>query len=105
MMNVSFKKSFKIFIYLLIVVFPNTYLKAESGYRLWLRYDLVSNSILLTQYRSGCKEFIFEGNSETIAVAKKELMTGMKGLLGKDIRVVQSVTKDGCIIIGTPFNK
>jgi alpha-glucuronidase len=98
------KRYYRIFIYLLIIVLPNATLKAESGYRLWLRYDLVSDPSLLAQYRSVCRELISEGSSETIAVAKKELITGLDGLLGKHLQVVKSVTKDGGILIGTPMH-
>ena len=93
----------QVIICFLLVMFSAEYLKAESGYRLWLRYDLVSNPLLLKQYRSSVTEFVSDGNSETISVAKKELLNGIKGLLGRELKVVKSVTGDGCVIIGTPL--
>jgi len=96
------KRYYRVLIYIILVVFPNLNLKAESGYRLWLRYDLVSDPSLLAQYRSVCRELVSEGSSETITVAKKELMGGVKGLLGKDLQATKSATNDGCIIMGTP---
>jgi len=101
-MKMSTKIYLRVIICFLLVSFSVQYLKAESGYRLWLRYDLISNPLLLKQYRYSITEFISEGNSETISVAEKEFLNGTKGLLGKDLQVVKSVNRDGCIIIGTP---
>jgi alpha-glucuronidase len=103
-MNRLSKRSIEGFIFFLIILFSNLNIKAENGYRLWLRYDLVSNPTLLAHYRSNCRDVLFEGNSETISAAKNELTIGLKGLLGKDVKVVKSVTQDGCLIIGTPYH-
>jgi alpha-glucuronidase len=103
-MKNSTKIYLQVIICFLLISFSAEYLKAESGYRLWLRYDLISDPLLLKQYRSSVTEFVSEGSSETISVAKKELLNGIKGLLGKDLQVVKSVNRDGSIIIGTPLN-
>jgi len=103
-MKLSTKVHLQVFLCFLLISFLVNSLKAESGYRLWMRYDLIQNPILLKQYKSSITEFIAEGNSETLSVAKKELLNGMKGLLGKELQVVKSVNGDGSIIIGTPSN-
>ena len=50
--------------------------KAENGYRLWLRYDLISDQQLLTEYNNLIKGFMIGGNSSTIVAAKYELQMG-----------------------------
>lgn len=76
-------------------------LLAESGYRLWLRYDLVKNKELLNLYRNNIKSLIAGGNSPTLAVAFDELQMGLCGLLGKKINATGKPV-DGTVIIGTP---
>lgn len=73
---------------------------AETGYRLWLRYDKIENQALLEKYSSQIKSVNFEGNSETDIAAKKEILMALNGLLGKQIALVS--TNAASIIIGTP---
>ena len=55
--------------------------KADDGYRLWLRYDqLPSRS--LDQYRSRIKSIAVQGKSATFDVIREELSQGCAGLLG-----------------------
>jgi alpha-glucuronidase len=85
-----------------IILLGCSELKAEDGYRLWLRYDLVSDPQILNQYNKSITGLIIEGESPTIRVARKELEMGLNGLLGREVPSVSSVTKDGIIIAGTP---
>jgi alpha-glucuronidase len=73
-------------------------LQAEDGYRLWLRYDMVSNPGLLWHYQEQITQLIVPQDSP----AADELKTGLSGLLGKEIPVVSSLSQDGTIIVGTP---
>ncbi|HEX2628583.1 MAG TPA: alpha-glucuronidase family glycosyl hydrolase, partial [Chitinophagaceae bacterium] len=59
--------------------------RAEDGYRLWLRYDKITNASLLTQYNSLVRSFCVTGNAPILLSAKQELETGLNGLLGKKI--------------------
>src|SRR5579859_5753351 len=57
---------------------------AEDGYRLWLRYDPISDKALLQRYRSALGNIRFPGSGTPIlATAKQELLTGLQGLLGQ----------------------
>jgi len=58
---------------------------AEDGYRLWLRYDPISNTALLQRYRTQFTSILCPGSSPTIIAARNELHTGLEGLLGKKI--------------------
>ncbi|GAA4728954.1 alpha-glucuronidase family glycosyl hydrolase [Flavisolibacter ginsenosidimutans] len=66
-------------------------LKAEDGYRLWLRYDKIDDAALLQQYRSQIGSVSFENTSPTLSIAKKELLTGLEGLLNKKITGGKSI--------------
>ena len=76
-------------------------LKAEDGYRLWLRYDKVQNAALLQQYQRNLNSVQVLGNSPTINVTKNELVNGLQGLLGKKII---SVSNGASVVAGTVAN-
>jgi len=91
------KKNILLFIFLLLS-FASI---AEDGYRLWLRYDKIKNSALLQQYRNLLPAVQFSGSSQTIKLAKTELINGLQGLLGQKISCLTSHINKG-IIAGTP---
>lgn len=70
---------------------------AEDGYRLWLRYDKINNNQVLLQYRSVISSIEFIGNSPTLQVAKKELLTGLEALLDKKIQIINN---NGALLVG-----
>lgn len=74
--------------------------KAEDGYRLWLRYDKIDNNILLQQYRNQISSFYFEKSSPTLDAARKEILTGLQGLLDKKI-IEAKTSSNSSIVIST----
>ncbi|WP_153798564.1 alpha-glucuronidase family glycosyl hydrolase [Foetidibacter luteolus] len=58
---------------------------AEDGYRLWLRYDKISNAKLLQQYRQQVRNVYCPRVSPTLEAAWQELNAGLEGLLQKKI--------------------
>ena len=76
-------------------------LKAEDGYRLWLRYDKIQNTPMLQQYQRALSSVQVLGNSSTISAAKAELLTGLEGLLGKKIT---SLNSGASLVAGTTSN-
>ncbi|WP_290791568.1 alpha-glucuronidase family glycosyl hydrolase [Flavihumibacter sp. UBA7668] len=56
--------------------------QAEDGYRLWLRYDRISDKKLLATYLQKTASISITGHSTVIQVARKELEIGLKGLVG-----------------------
>jgi alpha-glucuronidase len=72
-------------ILLFCLIFLANLLRAEDGYRLWLRYDKIDDAALLQQYRSLISSVFFDEESPMLNAAKKELITGLSGLLGKKI--------------------
>lgn len=73
--------------------------KQEDGYRLWMRYDLISNPSLIENYKSLINEIIFNKQSDTIKVALEEMQRGLNGLLGATINISNEISKDNFIII------
>ena len=76
----------------------------ETGYRLWLRYDKISDPVILEKYRNEITGYLFGGNSNTIEAAKEELKTGLSGLLGTNIpeyTLADKINKP-VIVAGTP---
>jgi len=74
-------KSVLFFLMLLLTSVVN----AEDGYRLWMRYDKVSNSSLLAKYKTSIQFPFVAGVSETTSVIQDELSNGLSGLLGVKI--------------------
>lgn len=75
---------------------------AENGYDLWLRYKPVAQPALLSTYRQHITELQFSGSSPTIQAARHELANGLAGLLNTRVPLVNTVKKNGTIVIGTP---
>ncbi len=88
-------------ILLLVVLLSYTgCIQAEDGYRLWLRYDRISDPTLLETYRKQISGFYFEGNSATMDIAGEELWKGLNGLLGVKLVSGKSAGNNS-IIAGT----
>jgi alpha-glucuronidase len=97
------KKSRLILILFSLFSFP-TILNAEDGYRLWLRYDKISDNQLLIEYRNSITGYLIEGRSPTLSAAGKELQLGLNGLLASQITSEKNINRDGLIVTGTPAN-
>ncbi len=76
--------------------------RAEDGYELWLRYHQVSDPALLAHYRTTLPAILVEGESPTLTAAKKELITGLRGLLGQETPLVREAKLDDLLLAGTP---
>ncbi len=73
---------------------------AEDGYRLWLRYDKITNGSLLTAYKQQIISPAIIGNSPTLTVAKNELQNGLTGLLGFPNTITGVIAAKTTLIIG-----
>jgi len=76
-------------------------LRAEDGYRLWLRYDRIDDPALLTQYRSSVTAMVFPAPSPTLLVARNELLDDLGSMLDKKLPI-RTTPSDNCILAGTP---
>ena len=73
----------KILLLIFIFVYQSSF--GEDGYRLWLRYDKITDQKTLQQYQNTLRSFYILGSTPTLNIAKKELENGLTGLLGKTI--------------------
>ncbi|MBW3546364.1 MAG: alpha-glucuronidase, partial [Bacteroidetes bacterium] len=98
-------KSIKIFVVaLLFLPLLHGPLYAENGYRLWLRYELVTEARLLTQYRKMLDNITVAGNSPTMQAASHELHLALGGLLGKELAISGTEANGSSLVVSTPAN-
>jgi alpha-glucuronidase len=79
--------------------------RAEDGYRLWLRYERVSDPALHTAYAGALQEIVMTSNTPTLVAARDELVRGLRGLLGADVPVAAQATRSGTVLLGTPAGR
>jgi alpha-glucuronidase len=74
----------------------------EDGSQLWLRYSAVDRPARLAEYRRALTHIVRAGDSATLQAAQEELVTGLGGLLGTPLPVVDESTTGGALVLGTP---
>ena len=74
---------------------------AEDGYELWLRYHSVGQE-WIGRYRGAAVQVVPGTPSDTLRIARAELLRGLSGLLGFAPPVDADVTQDGALVLGTP---
>jgi alpha-glucuronidase len=90
-------RTFVLFLYIIFFT-TNFTARAEDGYRLWLRYDKLKDEKKRQYYSNQIKAIYFQETSPTLSIAKKEIMNGLEGLLGKTIPDVKS-TNTGTVSV------
>ena len=67
-------------------------LRAEDGYRLWLRYEPIADAATHARYAAALGQVVLVTSSgldsPTLAAAREELQLGLTGLLGHDVPVI-----------------
>jgi alpha-glucuronidase len=89
---------------LTVVIFiflPAASARAEDGYRLWLRYDLLPRR-MIGLYRPRVSSIVVQGKSSTLDAIRAELKDGCTGLLGLRVPLAEDGLRDGAVIVGTP---
>ncbi|SFB90663.1 alpha-glucuronidase [Parapedobacter composti] len=75
---------------------------ADEGYRLWLKYDRITDAARMDAYQRRIEAFRIWGSSPTLAVAETELKRGLEGLLGRAVSAGNSTGIDSnMVIVGT----
>jgi alpha-glucuronidase len=90
------------FLFLISITAP--YAQAEDGYRLWLRYEPVTEKRQLRDYRTLISRVVIEGDSPILQAARKEINEGLSGMLGSAPPLNDKFELSGSLIIGTPAN-
>ena len=93
------KVSIKPLVLCLLCLFVATNVKAEDGYRLWLRYDQLP-SPLVNVYRERIKSIAVQGDSKTFDAIRSELSQGCAGLLGTPVPVGDG--DRASVVVGLP---
>ena len=90
----------KAILYVLMLLGIQT-MTAQKDYKLWLQYNKVTDSKILSEYQSAIKGIYVFGKSETIAIANKELQQGLSGLLGHEINSLTNENTTNTLVLGT----
>lgn len=77
-------------------------LKAEDGYKLWLRYDRIDDPQLREQYQKQISGILTGSSTDIAEAASDELQAGLESMLGMRIPQVSKVSKNGILVTGTP---
>ncbi|MFN8239945.1 MAG: alpha-glucuronidase family glycosyl hydrolase [Bacteroidales bacterium] len=77
-------------------------LLGEDGSKLWLRYNTITDSKLLGEYKTVIKGYSVEGISPVFNSAREELALGLSGLLGEKMDNEKIAAKEGFVLAGTP---
>lgn len=82
-----------LFITAFLLIYQKT--TAQDGYKLWLRYDQITNPELLSEFQATIGTYTVSGTSPTHQIIRTELELALPQLLGKPIPAVD----DGSILI------
>ncbi|HTD21041.1 MAG TPA: alpha-glucuronidase family glycosyl hydrolase [Terriglobales bacterium] len=74
--------------------------RAETGYEAWLRYAPVDETAR-TKYESLPASVVVLGNSVVLDSAQRELIRGLRGILGRTLRAGRSEVRERAIVLGT----
>lgn len=86
---------------IVIQLFIGTTIKAEDGYRLWLRYDPLPKP-LIDASRLRVASVVVQGNSAMLDAIRVELLNGCARLLDSSVAAAETVDRDGAVVAGTP---
>lgn len=78
-----------------------TSLRAEDGYQLWLRYAPLTDAQNLEAYRGVIRYWMVDNGTPTAEVVRRELRSGLEGLLGHPVQEVKNIQGDGMVIVTT----
>ena len=73
----------------------------DDGYRLWLKYDQISDKAYLNECSKAFKSVMVTGDSPVLRAAHDELLAGLGGMTGRKINDVKNLTRGGTVVAGT----
>jgi alpha-glucuronidase len=77
-------------------------LRAESGHEAWLRYPFISEETVRKQYASLPATVVLSGDSPVLASAREELIRGIRGMLGRTLRIAKTPQEPAIILATRP---
>jgi alpha-glucuronidase len=75
--------------------------RAETGYDAWLRYAFIDNENVRQTYTHLPAAIVTLDATTVIATAAQEAGRGVRGMLGKTLRVGTQLPNEDCILLGT----
>ncbi|HMQ06032.1 MAG TPA: alpha-glucuronidase family glycosyl hydrolase [Saprospiraceae bacterium] len=89
------------------LVFTLVPLLGEDGYKVWLRYEQISNRSILKSYVKQIPNIYVENSTPILRTAGEELVHGVSGLLGKEVQLLNRIPKKGVVagLVGGSINK
>lgn len=99
--NITKIKILTIFNFIFFMMLFSSKSHANDGYKLWLQYNYITNNDIRESYVSQLESLKLYGDSETLKIAEKELLNGLKSLLQTDFN--KNSDKNG-LIIGSKSN-
>jgi alpha-glucuronidase len=76
--------------------------RAETGYDAWLRYERIDDAMVKKNYDQSLPAVVVSlGNSEVIQSARNELIRGVRGMLGRTLRIETALPDENAILLGT----
>lgn len=75
--------------------------RAETGYDAWLRYPAVADAAVRARYDALPATVVVLGDSPILLAARDELIRGVRGMLGRTLRVEARPPREAAILLGT----
>jgi len=75
--------------------------KAETGYDAWLRYAAIDDAAVKARYDSMPATVVALSDSAVIHAAREELIRGVRGMLGRTLRIEAQIPRESAIILGS----
>jgi alpha-glucuronidase len=76
-------------------------LAAETGHKAWLRYARIDDAAVRARYATLPATVVTFSDSPVIASGRDELIRGVRGMLGRTLRIDASLPKEGAFVLGT----
>ncbi len=86
---------------LLAALSASVALRAETGYDAWLGYAAIGDPAIRQRYAALPAVVVACGNSPVIGAAQEELIRGLRGMLGRTLRVEAQLPRESAIVLGT----
>jgi alpha-glucuronidase len=94
-------RSIALFAMLILGLNSSSALQAESGYDAWLRYSPIDDKDAKERYAALPASVVMLGDSELLVSAGDELVRGVRGMLGRTLRMETKLPKEDAILLGT----
>ncbi len=75
--------------------------RAKNGYDAWLRYERLGAKVAEEKYAAFPAVIVALGDSEVMTAARDEMIRGVRGMLGRTLRVEKKLPEERAILLAT----